>query len=472
MMSTRYKFIHLLLLSLMSTILIGCSSIHNAPSRNIAASKISEFELPPGVEELIYDEQILISRDLDESVIMSPKLNNQDEFYTPEKRNVFALKTYWINEEYLNAFKDAGLNPELEKLMHRTQNGVSQWRFIVHPESESFYSELLKTATRGKDWYATSTSSSRTLVVWPPTRPDLVFFGKLSLDKEIAGVARTIPAGEVARSLGTTATLNTISSDLPKNFNYFPESIGLMPKNFERGGMIVREIPEDIKSGKDKFVPLFSLYAKCKSCRKNPLLMDMINRSGMGPEAFVRNKIISPFLDQWLELVINEGISMEPHAQNVLVGIDDNQDLNGKFLHRDFGGFNIDFEFRKKAKLKIPPNLPAIKSLAIDYHQKFHVSSLESSLHTYFISGFAFNLDKVLSQWSEEGLIPKYFKGPTFFQDMVLKELAKKLKVKNWKSLKDTKFFDEVILKLRNQSITPDKSKLNCNQIIQSLILR
>lgn len=458
----------LLLISLAASTLIGCSSTYHAPARSIAASKISEFELPLGVEKLIYAEQILISRDLDETIITSPKLNHQDEFYTPEQRNVFALKTYWINEEYLDAFKDSGLNPELEKLMHRTQDGVDQWRLIVHPESEEFYSELLKTGTRAKDWYATSTSSSRTLVVWPPTRPDLVFFGKLSLNKEIGGVVRTIPAGEVARSLGTTATLNSIASELPKNFNYLPESIGLMPKNFERGGMIIREIPENIKNGQDSFVPLFSLYAKCKSCRKNPLLMDMINKSDMGPEAFVRNKIISPFLDQWLELAIKEGISMEPHAQNVLIGISDSGELNGKFLHRDFGGFNIDLDFRKKAKLTIPKNLPVIKSRAVDYHQKFHVSSVEASLHIYFVSGFAFNLDKSLSQWAEEGLIPKYSKGPTFFQDMVLKELAKKMGIKKWESLKDKKIFAEVIQGLKNQSL--NKTELNCNQILQNLL--
>lgn len=467
-MTARFRFIALLLLSFTATTFIGCSSTYNSPARAIAASKISEFELPPGVEKLIYAEQILISRDLDETVITSPKKNLQDEFYTPEQRNVFALKTYWINEEYLDAFTDSGVNPELEKLMHRTVDGVDQWRLIVHPESEEFYSELLKSGTRAKDWYATSTSSSRTLVVWPPSRPDLVFFGKLSLNKEIGGVVRTIPAGEVARSLGTTATLNAIASDLPKNFNYLPESIGLMPKNFERGGMIIREIPENIKNGQDNFVPLFSLYAKCISCRKNPLLMDMINKSEMGPEAFVRNKIISPFLDQWLELVTKEGISMEPHAQNVLIGIGDNGALNGKFLHRDFGGFNIDLDFRKKAKLTIPKNLPVIKSRSVDYHQKFHVNSVESSLHIYFVSGFAFNLDKSLSQWAEEELIPKYSKSPTFFQDMVLKELAKKIGVKKWETLKDKKLFAEVVQSLKNNSL--NSSELNCDQIIKNLL--
>lgn len=467
-MMRRLKFITFLLLSLTATTFVSCSSTYNSPARSIAASKISEFELPPGVEKLIYAEQILISRDLDETIITSPKLNHQDEFYTPEQRNVFALKTYWINEEYLDAFKDSGLNPELEKLMHRNVDGVDQWRLIVHPESEDFYSELLKTGSRAKDWYATSTSSSRTLVVWPPSRPDLVFFGKLSLNKEIGGVVRTIPAGEIARSLGTTAILNSISSELPKNFNYLPESIGLMPKNFERGGMIIREIPENIKSGKDNFVPLFSLYAQCKSCRKNPLLMDMINKSDMGPEAFVRNKIISPFLDQWIELAKKEGISMEPHAQNVLIGIGDSGELNGQFLHRDFGGFNIDLDFRKKEKLTIPKNLPVIKSRVIDYHQKFHVNSVESSLHIYFVSGFAYNLDKSLSQWAEKGLIPKYSKSPTFFQDMVLKELAKKMGVKQWETLKDKKLFAEVIQSLKTKPV--NDPAMSCDQIIKTLL--
>src|SRR5437762_698536 len=77
------------------------------------------------------------------------------------------------------------------------------YRLFIHPESQKFYADLIKQyGPATNDYEATATSSSRSLVVHPKNRPDFLFFVKISLGVELGGVDRTIPAAEVARSVG------------------------------------------------------------------------------------------------------------------------------------------------------------------------------------------------------------------------------------------------------------------------------
>lgn len=435
-------------------------------------TKIGKHDLPPGVKIILHAEQVLLSRELNETRIISPKITNQDELFRPENRNVFEVKTYWIPEEHLQAFENSSADPKLKKLMQRTRNNKKEWRLIVHPETENFYKDLIKKGKPGGNFLATSTSSSRTLAIWPPGKPEMVFFGKLSLDKNIGGVVRTIPGTEVARSIGTGKLLDSIKPKLPESFEYFSESMGIMPKGQLRGGMIIREIPDAIKSGKEKFVPLFSLYGKCPNCKSPPLLVSMINKSKMRPDDFVREKIITPFVDQWVELAVKQGISTEPHAQNVLIGIGSDGLPNGKFLHRDFGGFNIDFNYRESKSLPIPKNMPVINDIKEDYHQKYSKNSLKQSIHTYFSEGFIYNIDQNLSQWSKEGLIPSYPKNnsKSVFKNMLYDELAKKVEVTNRKEIIEADDFEKRLTTIKRRK--DPYASLRCQNALKAFLLK
>jgi hypothetical protein len=366
----------------------------------------NQTELPPGVQRLIFAEQKLLSRDLNEERVMSPKDNKQDDHFKPENGQTFEVKSFWVPKSQLSAFTSEHMSATLKKLFVKNHGGQENYLVLVHPESESFYEELTRSADRGPKFWATSTASSRTLVMWPDQRPELAFFGKLSLNKEIGGVVRTIPQGEVARSLGTTEVLYKNESILPKSFRFLPESLSLIPKGWPRGGMIIREIPADLAAGKADFIPLFSLYADRGDAP--PLLAEMIQKSGMDAKTFVDQKIISPFIKQWMEMVLIHGISMEPHAQNVLIGLDANGMPNGKFMHRDFGGFNLDLESFAKLNTLLPKALPSITSVAEDYHQKFSKSSVNESLEVFFEQGFVYNLDQKLPEWVKKGWIGEY----------------------------------------------------------------
>lgn len=363
-------------------------------------------QLPAGVQALIFAEQHLLSRDVNEKRILTPRQNSQDDQYKPEKAQIFEVKSYWLKKSSVKFFESAFISERMKSIFVKDDKDGKKVLMLVHPESESLFREFLEKAEVGPRFWATSTASSRTLLMWPDKRPDLSFFGKLSLNKEVGGSIRTIPPSEVARSLGTNEVLFMNEKNLPKSFRFMPESLSLIPNGFERGGMIIREIPADVASGKSRFIPLFSLYAS--RWPEMPLLAEMINRSGLTPNEFVQQRIINPFVKQWTEMVVVHGISMEPHAQNVLIGLDKNGQPNGQFMHRDFGGFNMDLKSFRKLQTARPAKLPSVTTLTADYHQMHIESSINQGIETYFDQGFVFNLDQKLPMWAKRGWIPEY----------------------------------------------------------------
>lgn len=360
-------------------------------------------EIPAHMDFWMKAEQRLISRELDETKIVSPGQNAQDARYAPEQGAVFNVKSYWLDSDAASSFRGKGLSKSLRKTLSRFKNGRKQVRLLVHPESEKFYRGVLKNAVRSNDFKATATSSSRSLLVWTPGKEKDAFFAKLSLDAKIGGVVRTIPKGEVARSVGINNLLKADRAALPAGFKTINEVFGVMPNGLERGGMLVREIPKEVRRGQARYVPLFALYSQ-PNPGQPPLLADMIARSGLGGEEFIQAKILRPFIAQWLALAIDRGIVMEPHAQNVLLALGPDGLPTGSFLHRDFGGFNADFDYRAK-RGHPQARLPVITVQEKDYHTSSHVAALKQSLHNYFVGGFVYNLDKHFPRWVARGWV-------------------------------------------------------------------
>lgn len=354
------------------------------------------------IQDWIDLEQLRIDRTVNEKKIIAPDIKNQNVLYRPENQNWYPLKAIWVPESELDiALDEINFDSSIKKHFIRTKNGVREFRLLVHPESEKFYQELLlKYPADSKTFRATSTASSRTVLVEAEGGPR--FFAKLSLDVEIGGVTRTVPRGEVARSVGTSMYLARESVE-NGSFGFLPEPLGISPQGWERGGMILRTIPAEIQSGKKKLVPLFSLYAKGDDGKT--ILESLILKEKMKPEEFVKKFLLEPFFDGWTDWNFNKSVTMEAHAQNVLLELDENGRPSGRFIHRDLGGFNIDFD-RKSEKAA---GLPTFTSVDEDYHQKFSINARKQSIHTYFDGGFLYNIDRELSR-----IQPDYKKGRIF----------------------------------------------------------
>lgn len=365
----------------------------------------ADDRLSNALQEFLGNEQGRMSRSVDRSKLKA-LTNLQDQRYAPEQGNTFRVKSYWVDASRMHSFEGIGMSAETKSLFTRTYNGKKQVRLLVHPESAGLYQSLAAKATRASDFMATATASSRTLVAWPVGQPSKALFAKLSLDKMIGGVRRTISQGEVARSVGINdvLALSKQNGRLPSSFKYIPETFSSIPRGMSEGGMIIREIPKEMSRGDKKYVPMFSLYAQPKGGGK-PMLVDMINKSNMDPATYVREKIIRPFAKQWVQLSIMNGINAEPHGQNLLIELDKNNQPTGKFIHRDFGGFDIDFSYRKQAKLPLPKTMPTITSLEKDYKVNADSAKALRKLDTFFWGGLAYNLDKDLPSWKTQGLL-------------------------------------------------------------------
>lgn len=378
-------------------------------------------ELPAPLQDFIAVEQGRMSRAVDTSKLVSPNLSNQDPLFAPESRGIFKVKTYWIDESKFDHFQAEAISPGVrDSVTRKGEDGKRQIRLIVHPESKDFYQEFLKNAQPGEDLWATATSSSRTVVVWNEnTKP---FFAKLSLDRKIGGAKRTLPLSEVPRSLGTMAILDASRDSLPSTFHFFPETFGIHPAEMARGGMIIREIPAELLSGEKKYIPLFSLYAAPPEGPK-PYLLEMIQKSGQMPSEFIHERIIAPFAKQWVDLALNQGITVEAHAQNTLIELGRDGLPNGNYMFRDLAGFDIDINYRKKLGLPLPEKLPVIGSFTDEYHQREISGALKRSLYNHYGGGFLYNLDKSIIDWERAGMLPDEFLGKESFTRMLIREL-------------------------------------------------
>ncbi len=302
-----------------------------------------------------------------------PLNNFQDPFYAPEQANVFNIPSYWVdNTNFHCFFTDTPLISQFIK-----DNLIL---FLIHPESDDFYN--IDRSFPGPIFSAIATSSSRTVLLMLNNLP--ICFAKVSLNKEISGVVRTVLKGEISRSVGTTMILDDLKQKnlLPRTFNYFREVISFIPHGLERGGMIIREIPSQLLTNSDfELMPVFSLFTE-QSNKEIPIYK---LSKGQDLDKYIYNKIIIPFIDEFFSLAFL-GISTESHAQNLLIDI-----KSGNFYYRDFSGFTINM---KKCPSLYSTHLYMDK-MEQDYWQKEHNKRLQKSLFTYFLGSIIYGLSEV-----------------------------------------------------------------------------
>jgi len=378
--------------------------------------------LPSSLRTFLDYEQKHMSLSVDPTRINMGTGNKQDLHYAPENGNVFDLKSYWVKADDLHVFESEVIDEKIRKTMFMEKDGVKFVRFFVHPESESLYENLLKNADSAGSYHATATSSSRSLLVWREN--ETPFIAKVSLNKEVSAVVRNIPKSEISRSIGTNNTLLTSKDQLPKNFDWMQESLATIPKGMERGGLIIRELPHGLAEGTRTVIPLFALYGG-NSARGPPLLAKMIKQSGEPASVFIKNRILDPFIKMWLSTTIDNGFSMEAHAQNTLIELDEHGLPNGKFVFRDLGGFDVDFAYRKKIGAPLVKSLPFVDDFNKEYHQYELQNAIRGSLYNHFEGGFVYNLDQYIPEWMGEGLINQEKLGNGFFSHHLMDSFEK-----------------------------------------------
>ncbi|MFA6238965.1 MAG: IucA/IucC family protein [Bacteriovorax sp.] len=351
-MKVRAKILTLIALATLG--FTGCEQGANlAPkaSRFIASEhllKINGSEnLAPGVKALLNEEQNLHNKDLWGEGAFKSNINPE---YIPENNPKFPLPYYLIPEEDAHFLYTDTLDPRIADQLSMKISGKKHFKLFVHPESEVHYDFLRSRynyiGATETEFFASPTSSYRSLVVWNRNNGQRKpFIAKVSLDKNVIGsIDRLVSINEVERSVANQKAFDRIGvKKLDElNLKIFPESAGLTlekppggsPKKL--GGQLIREIPDEVVNGEKKWFSLSAMMSPNK--KPKPLIMDIINKSGLSSYAFFKNYMIDSYLKMFEEVSLKQGMNFEPHSQNLVFETLNDLSPTGKWVLRDFGG--------------------------------------------------------------------------------------------------------------------------------------
>ena len=228
--------------------------------------------------------------------------------------------------------------------------GTGEVVLPVHPMEHARYAAALadggatESPAEGPRLWATPTSSTRTVLVWPEERPDELSFVKLSLVSRELG-DRALTRTRVARSVGLSGLVGRERERLPESIEFFPEWGGLVPRALPDGGVIFRAIPQEVLEGRVIPAPLFALMGGSEG--HPPLLRQLMERMGRGARDAVEGALLAQFARLWVELVFDFGLILEAHAQNLLLALSVEEVPLGRFYYRDFEGLTVDWTMRR-----------------------------------------------------------------------------------------------------------------------------
>lgn len=212
---------------------------------------------------------------------------------------------------------------------------------FIHPDMSALLSKK-GILTKKSSIKVAPTSSSRTVKLL-----DYPGYIKLNYDGIIGRINRKLTDRHVYASIDMTSLLEkALMHSRYAKLLFYKESYGIIYRNSEKEinmGMVYREEkPSGINAQTTNcIIPMFSLFAKDESALDKQLIIQLIEKSKKDPIEYVVNDLIFNIIDNYFNLLLNEGIQPEWHAQNLLIGIDKNFSISS-IIMRDLESIDID----------------------------------------------------------------------------------------------------------------------------------
>lgn len=277
-----------------------------------------------------------------------------DAKYLPERSTAFRLPCFRIQRKSLYIYGEHGTSGIWSGIASGGSSG--DWLLLpIHPgelgRNERFLQRVAArdTTEHGVHLWATPTSSTRTVMVWPDGQPEDVFFAKLSLHSELLG-DRRLTRRKVALSVGLSRLVEGCKGDMPSGIRCFPEPLGLTPRCEQESGALFRSIPDEVRRGTVLLAPLFALIGG--SVGHPPLLFEMVERHGTNVLTVLEAVLLERFARLWVDLVFDLGLILEAHGQDLMLALSDECNPLGEFYYRDFEGLVVDWELRRARQLR------------------------------------------------------------------------------------------------------------------------
>lgn len=220
-------------------------------------------------------------------------------------------------------------------------NAFGENSILIHPDMYEVYNKkgfkIQKSCIR-----VSPISSSRTVKLL-----DFPGYVKLNYNGIIGRIDRSLTDKHAYSSIEMTEYLrNALKKSVYNKLAFFPEPGAVVYRNEKKDlniGMVYRkEVPHGKNINKIKFIiPMFSSFAHDRNASDEYLLIQLIKKSQKDPEEYVLNDLIFLIIDNYFNLLLNEGIQPEWHAQNLLLGIDENCTIVSLIM-RDLESIDID----------------------------------------------------------------------------------------------------------------------------------
>ncbi len=303
-------------------------------------------------------EQRHVHRTVDRRLIDPGDVEALDLAWRPEAEKTVVFPSVWLRHTDLQRFGAAP--PGFER--------DGRVLFLWHPGAAQQVERIVTNAEAGPRFFGGVTSSSRTVLLWPAgSNGPPPFFAKLSVPLVLAGEPRTLDARHAQRAVDA----NALVSLLPKRrrgLTFVQEPFAVVPKAVPDAGLILRLAP------KGRWVPFFALT---DPRRERALARDQVTR------------LITRVVEAWCIAAIEQGLALELHAQNLLVGVDRHGLPDGRLAFRDLDGLTADACFlQRRVDARRIESLRAHRSGLFDDPDE----ALADSFHRFFLGGPAAGL--------------------------------------------------------------------------------
>lgn len=383
--------------------------------------------LPAPLRAWLSAEQDRVTRQVDERLIERGDVAEIAPAFLPEAGRVFRLSSRWVAAEAVRV-TDSGFS---NSALRRRFLGRARVLFLAHPLAAADLPSFLEASSPGPVVYASATASTRTVLAWGAQGSCPPFFAKLSVPGELSGMNRTVLEREAVTAVGLTRLLAALGARRPVGLRILREVFSVVPVGGRApGGFIVREVPSTVLQARTALVPWFALTHPSRDGAP-PLLLALARKSRSGLLKLVHRELFRPFLRAWVETALEQGWMPEAHAQNLLVEFDRNGRLTRRFFVRDLEGAYADLPFiesRYPSLAAVVGSLPKVRHQADDYDQLELAQGARASLHTYFLGGPLWHLERAGRRWVRQGLLSGPAPERGAFRHLFFAELEERMK--------------------------------------------
>ena len=185
------------------------------------------------------------------------------------------------------------------------------------------------------------------------------FFIKLDYHGLIGRITRNLDSKKLYSACEVSEELiNAINNNKMNNkFFLFKENCGkvayipLGDGQFYELGFVYREhTPYPYNNKIKAYLPFFSLFGTDRFALDDlPIIVQLYNKSSQDPNEFLQN-ILTDVINCYFDSLENCGMCLEAHAQNMLIGIDENFNIQG-IIARDMESVDKDLPLREYLNL-------------------------------------------------------------------------------------------------------------------------